>query len=412
MVLCLSRAIDLVSPRLSDHHHQVAYTAHALAGELGMPREERHDLLLAGALHDVGALSLDERLGALSFESGPESVAPHARVGAAIVGGFGPFARLAHLIRHHHTRWNGSGTEIPAGGHVLHLADRAVVLIRRDAPILLQAPDIVQTIQAESGQMFSPVVVSAFRALAARESFWLDVTSPYLVSILERSAARGAHDLGIDEILDLCLLFSKIIDFKSPFTCSHSRGVAALAEALAEAFGFSARENLLMRAAGYLHDIGKLAVPSSILDKPGRLTAEERAVVSSHTYHTYHVLRTVHALRPLSEWAALHHERLDGTGYPFRLTADDLTLKARIMAVADVFTALSEERPYRRALGQAETMAIMRRMAAGGALDARVVEEVANRYEELDARRVRDQASAAWEYRELSASVPVQKVPG
>jgi len=408
MVLCLSRAMDLVSPGLVNHHYRVAYIAHSLATEMGLPPEQRSDLLLAGALHDIGALSLQERLAALAFEADYDSLDPHARLGALLVGGFTPFSGPASLIRHHHLRWDHRREQVPLGSYVLHLADRVAVMTRWNAPILNQVPGILDRVRSEAGRMFSPQLVDVFRGLAERESFWLDMASRSLDSILGELAHLGTMEMDIDQIIDLSLLFSKIIDFRSPFTSTHSRGVAALAEAITELFSFSTSEVQLMKAAGYLHDLGKLAVPSSILDKPGRLTSEEWAVIRTHTYHTFHTLQTIEALRPMSEWAAFHHERIDGRGYPFHVRRKDLPLRSRIMAVADVFTALTEDRPYRKALPSGEVIAILRRMVAEGALDERVVEEVANRYEQLDTARAQAQQSAAWEYRELGEASRAQ----
>ena len=111
-----------------------------------------------------------------------------------------------------------------------------------------------------------------------------------------------------------------------------------------------------MRAAGYLHDLGKIAVPSRILDKPAPPSQHEWAVLREHTYHTFRVLDTIGGMPQISEWAAFHHERLDGTGYPFGHEGKDLTLGARIMAVADIFTAVTEDRPYRAALCEEDAM--------------------------------------------------------
>ncbi len=414
MVLCLSRAVDLISPSLAHHHHQVAYIAHSLATELRLPPGQANNLLLAGALHDVGALSLQERVEAMAFEVDPIAVERHVLTGASMLSGFPPLSRVAPPVKYHHQWWNKPREDAPSDCDILHLADRVSVLVDRKAPVLSQAPAIVQRIRGEAGRMFSPGVVDIFDKLAERESFWLDLVLPSLDEILEDIAGLlGSLELGTDEVLDLSLLFSRLIDFRSPFTSTHSRGVATLAEELTRAFDFSAREALLMRAAGHLHDLGKLAVPSSILDKPGRLTDDEMAVVRTHTYHTYRILRGVEPLRPLAAWAALHHERLDGAGYPFHLHADDLPLRSRIMAVADVFTALTEDRPYRKALGKADVMGIMAKMAADRALDGRVVAVVEFRYEELDAKRARNQASAATEYGALlMPDRPIVPAPG
>ncbi len=280
MIMCLSKAVDLVSPDLADHHYQVGYAASSLAAELGLPADQQNDLLLAGTLHDMGAISTEERLEALTFEGAPESLSRHARMGHLILGGFAPFLGAAALIRHHHTRWDqcgdfhSKGEIVPAASHILHLADRIAVLVRRDVPILGQVDGIRERINAQFGKMFCPDLADGFASLSEKESYWLDLASPSIGVLQDRRSMLPILEMDMDQVLDLSQLFSKIIDYRSPFTSTHSRGVAATAEALTRLFGFCERETQLMRVAGYLHDLGKLAVPSTILDKPGGLTDE------------------------------------------------------------------------------------------------------------------------------------------
>ena len=123
---------------------------------------------------------------------------------------------------------------------------------------------------------------------------------------------------GEEGLLEIAELFGQVTDATSGWTATHSAGVAASAVALAERFGWSPRETLLLWAAGYLHDVGQADIPESILDKHGRLTPSEIGVMKSHTYHTFRILDTAGGMGELAEWAAFHHERLDGRGYPFR----------------------------------------------------------------------------------------------
>lgn len=137
----------------------------------------------------------------------------------------------------------------------------------------------------------------------------------------------------------------------------------------------------LMEVAGNVHDLGKLAVPNAILEKPGKLSEEEFQVMKKHTYFTYTILNTIGGLRQLPEWAAFHHERLDGKGYPFHLSGETLDTGARIVAVADVFTALAEDRPYRKGMDSGKIVDIVRRMVAEDKLDGQVVQVLADNME-------------------------------
>jgi len=189
-----------------------------------------------------------------------------------------------------------------------------------------------------------------------------------------------------------------LIDFKSEFTATHSSGVAAVAVELARVTGFSKNECWMIEIAGYLHDLGKLAIPSEIIQKAGRLNENERFIMRSHVYHTYQTLEPFEALQPVSRWGSLHQERLNGTGYPFGLDADGLPLGARIMAVADVFTALTEDRPYREGMDSRRAMAVLRSMSDKNELDATMVARIIENYDRMNVIREAAQSQAMREY--------------
>jgi len=142
-----------------------------------------------------------------------------------------------------------------------------------------------------------------------------------------------------------------------------------------------------MRVAGLLHDLGKLSIDGTLLDKPGHLTWEEMNIFRQHPYYTYRILREAGDLDPLPAWAAYHHERLDGSGYPFRLDNASLDQGARIIAASDVFVALCEDRPYRPGLPRGEIARLLEEEVARGAMDAdavaAVLEVTSRRREEL-----------------------------
>jgi HD-GYP domain-containing protein (c-di-GMP phosphodiesterase class II) len=140
-------------------------------------------------------------------------------------------------------------------------------------------------------------------------------------------------------------------------------GVADAALGIAETMGLPANRVQLVRRAALLHDIGKLSVSNAILDKRSVLSANEWKAVHQHPRITRLILERVRSFREMAIIAGEHHEKLDGSGYPDRLTARDLSLESRIIAVADVFGALSEDRPYRAGLKLEDTLAIMTKFA-------------------------------------------------
>lgn len=135
----------------------------------------------------------------------------------------------------------------------------------------------------------------------------------------------------------------------------------------------------------FFHDLGKLAVPNSILEKPGKLTKRDFDVIKQHTYFTYTVLSNIGSLDLIAEWSALHHEKLDGSGYPFHIKADKINTGSRIIAVADVFTALFENRPYRNSMGRKQIKEILTSQAANNLLDKRIVDILLDNFKEIAA---------------------------
>lgn len=234
-----------------------------------------------------------------------------------------------------------------------------------------------------SGSSLHPQVVDLFLTVSHSEEFWLDLVSPRLYYLLLNEGPFKKIEIDFSDISIIAELFRNIIDFRSRFTSTHSSGVAASASMLARIFGLTDAEVGLMEVAGNLHDIGKLAIPNSILDKPGKLTKEEMSVMKSHTYYTYFVINTIGGLKQIAEWAAYHHERLDGSGYPFHCTAAELSTGARILMVADIFTALAEDRPYRKGMSKEGIIQIIKQFSDRSLLDTRIVNLLFENYNEI-----------------------------
>lgn len=398
----LSGAMDLVSPAVVDHHKRVAYIAARLGAQLGLGPAEEGDLLLAGLVHDIGAFheTVPTRLDTLRFET--EQVF-HSEVGYKLLLKFPGFSRIARMVRWHHGKFSEyagiaeSREELGLAG-IIHLADRVDAASRRGQDTAAQIPGIVERIIGQTGRMFDPDHVEALRSLAGATEIWRDLDSPELFRILRGIGAPAGRALGLEELAAFTALFSQVIDFRSRFTSTHSRGVAATAVVLCRGAGFEERECALMAVAGDLHDLGKLAVPREILEKPGPLTAGEFARVREHPRHTHAILGQTPGMEQIRATAAAHHERLDGRGYPFHLGRRELDLGARIMAVADVFTAITEDRPYRAGMGRAESLVVLQDMARDGSLDPGVVGLLAEDFDAVNGLRQEAQAKVLAEF--------------
>ena len=175
-------------------------------------------------------------------------------------------------------------------------------------------------------------------------------------------------------------------------TATHSCGIASCAAILGRLFGLTASECRALELAGNLHDIGKLVVPDSILCKPGKLTNEEYAVMRQHTFVTYSVLNSVHGFEHITEFAAFHHEQLNGNGYPFHLGERQISTGARIIAVADVFTALNEDRPYRGRMSRTDVTATMQEFVSRNHLDGKIINLLQNNYDLVQKEMLEKQA--------------------
>lgn len=402
MVASIVRLIYLMNPVIGEHHLRVAYLVYRLGEELNLSNERKFALFTAGALHDIGALSLNGRSDRLEFErNNPDE---HAIAGGLILDQCKPFSNISSLIKFHHVPWkNGKGAfqkgeSVSTENHLIHLADRVAVKISGETPILDQVERIRREISAQKGVLFVPEHVDAFNNMAKRENVWLEVVSRSIETVLKRTVLYEEKELSNEEMADFSKLIDRLIGFKSRFIAAHSRGVAAVAVELSRLSGFSKHERRLIEIAAYLHDLGKVAIPPQILEKKDKLSNHERSIMQSHVYHTYQVLEPFETLRIAGFWGTLHQERLNGTGYPFGLTSDDLPLGARIMAVADVFTALTENRPYRKGMDPDSARAALQSMQNAGELDQYLVDIVFDHYDNMNAIRGAAQKEAVADY--------------
>lgn len=383
--LSLSDAMDLANPSLAQHQQRTSFMMWHMGKKARLPEDRLEQGYIAALLHDVGAFSLEEKVALVRSEI--QDTEPHSICGERLLAQVPLFKSSARLIRFHHRYWQDWHESIDNplvfDTQLLALADFVERHIHRDAFILHQHEEIVAKVVAETGHAFHPEIVDIFRQVSLAEEFWLDLVSPRLYSILLHDNPVRTVEVEFGSLLEISNLFRNIIDFRSRFTSTHSSGVAAASAMLSRIFGLTDTEVRLMEVAGNLHDIGKLFVPNAILEKPGQLTKEAMNVVKGHPYYTFSVLKTIEGLERVAGWAAAHHEKLNGEGYPFRVSGSELSSCARILAVADIFTALAEDRPYRKGMIRKDIEEIMRSMAASGQLDARIVKLVFDSYDEI-----------------------------
>ena len=264
--------------------------------------------------------------------------------------------------------------------------DRLVVLLDDSRPLNAGSEEILEALDRYRGLVFDPEIVDIIKDLAKRESFWFDLEERFLSQSLSALAREGVpvsawsvdsptlfSMSSLDMLETLARVFAEVVDRRSSYTLAHSLVVGECAFMLGRRMGLDELTCRELRVAGLLHDFGKMGVPENVLNKRGALTDEETCFMKRHAYLTYQLLRNIPGFERIAKWASFHHERLDGEGYPFRLGAAEIPLEARIVAVCDVYAALSENRPYRAGLPREEVQYILNKMAREGALDPDVV---------------------------------------
>lgn len=379
VIYALSDALDLVGVDDVAHGKRVGIMAAECARTEGLAEDEASFLFDLGMLHDIGVSSTCTHCH-LVEEFDWEGSQIHCEVGHALLASFVPLAPMALPVRYHHTRWDALPADLPSDvarrANRIYLADRVDALAApfyADNSLLLNTEGIRASIAGHAGSYFAPDLVEVFMAASRTEAFWLMLEPRSIQAcLLDQLARAEPFPASMDDLRRLAGIFARIVDAKSPFTAEHSLGVARLARFLAERLGVPAENCDKLEIAGLLHDLGKLRVPDEILDKPGRLDSRERRIINTHSFETYQILRNIDGFEEIARWAAYHHEEPDGSGYPFHLKGDTLSLEARILRIADIFQAMVQNRPYRQGLSVPEVSSFMRELADNGRIDAEV----------------------------------------
>lgn len=383
LIVALGSALDYVGIDDVYHGRRVAVMAYSCAQHAGWPDAELQKLLIAGLLHDCGVSSTDVHRHLVSEWSWP-GVEAHALRGETLLANCALLAEYARVVRYHHTDWRVLQTLdepewVKRHANLLFLVDRADALRAqwlRDSP-----PDTVPPVTwwgaclaRHAGQEFDPALCALFSQVSGNDAFWLQQEGDAMESFFDDwCRALPAQPIPFAALNELGLMFARIVDSKSPFTSTHSHGVQAVASALAQQLGLPAAEQEAVTLAALLHDLGKLRISDALLHKQAAFTEAERQTMRRHAYDTWLILKRIHGFEEIARLAAMHHETLDGHGYPEGLGASALPLAARLIAVADVFQALVQNRPYRASLSLQEVQGLMLQMVIQQKLDPDLV---------------------------------------
>lgn len=380
MILALETAIDLVGMNDTNHGKRVGYIASQLGHQLGFCEQDIQFSFELGLLHDCGVSSEQVHSNLVNHFDWQDAYI-HCEIGYHLLKNFEALQMFAIPIRYHHTPWEqlyslDIGAKNMLMSNLIFIADRVDVMAAAHykTDILLVKETIVQSIKSYSGVYFDPDIVKAFLEVERAEAFWIALEDRHVTRFTwDMGHFESKRRLSLPQLKQLSLIMAYIVDQKSPFTAQHSARVGCLARYIAVIAGLSPVQCDKVEIAGFLHDIGKLRTPDSVLEKPGPLDDIERSIMDQHSYETYEILRHIKGLEDIARWAAFHHEGVNGTGYPFHPTKCDLSIEARIIAVADVFQALVQDRPYRAGMTLEKVLHILDEFSEKGKLEQEIV---------------------------------------
>lgn len=315
------------------------------------------------------------QLGLNRERNNAEMIGLRCERGADIVRKIGLGEGCADAIHSLDEHWNGSGYPDRLRGKATPLLARILGVAQHLDVFALEKDraSAIETLVARKGSWFDPDLVRAAVSLDKSGELWIGCREYEALNRAVEMEPGTVRLLGPEQVDRVCEAFADVVDAKSPFTYRHSMGVTEVADAIARQFGFGQERRQLIHRAALLHDLGKLGVSNTILDKPGKLNQSEWSAVVAHPGLSQEILARIPSFSEIALIAGRHHERLDGSGYPNKLKSDDLSLNDRIVAIADTYGALSEDRPYRAGLPYEEILSIFAKEVPGK-LDAECFE--------------------------------------
>ena len=396
LLSAFSFALDCVEAELihvtSNHGKRVAYMSVCMAEKMGVSDDALRDLTACALLNDnaltqyineefYSDISNIDTLKVSSDDITPRQLGMHCIYGEKNLEKYPFKTGVKDVILYHHEEADGSGpfekkwTEVPLFARIIHFSDMLDAFCKAqkfDEDVFNKA---VHFIEKNKDKRFDSEVTKMFFDAFDKDEF-SRLGDEHIEEYFWEKVPCEKSFYSFNVLKDLADLFAKIIDYKSEFTSRHSLGVARTASKISEIMGYDKVICDKMYLAGTLHDVGKIAIGNEILEKPARLTDEEFAKMKNHAGYTYMILSKVDGFEEIRDIAAFHHERLDGSGYPFGKMADELTTLQRIMACADIYQALTEKRPYKDGMDHDKACEILKDMADKNWIDKNITEVI------------------------------------
>jgi HD-GYP domain-containing protein (c-di-GMP phosphodiesterase class II) len=281
--------------------------------------------------------------------------------GAQIAQMIGLNEDSAECIKYLDEHWDGHGAPYHLQGEQIPILAR-IACLAQTLEVFMQTFGLApayEMLRTRTRRWFDPALVHAADEFRRDDAFWYSVRETPHATLLSLDMEAATQTATPERLDSVCEAFAEIVDAKSHFTGEHSSRVCELTMQIADGVGITGERKTILRRAALLHDLGKLAVPNTILDKDGKPTDEEWACIRRHPYYTQQILSRISGFERVTDIASAHHERLDGRGYFRGMDAQTLDLDMRTIAVADVFDALSSNRPYRPAMPMEKVFAIL-----------------------------------------------------
>jgi HD-GYP domain-containing protein (c-di-GMP phosphodiesterase class II) len=380
----LAEALDMVEVAYlgasTNHGRRIAVLCAAMGRYLGMSEDELSDLVTCALLHDN---ALTEYFLVLGNEEHAPNLGAHCEIGqrnAEIL----PFkGDIGGYILYHHERADGQGPFKMSEGYYPLAAELIAVADMIDVEKRLyhippgELPALRQSIADDTHCRFTGRAANALLAVLD-ENMLASLRDERIRESACRSIPAWTMEMDDPALIPIAELIAHIIDYKSNFTRIHTQQIARRAWIMAEYYGYDVTQKIQLYLAAARHDLGKLAIPPEVLEKPGKLTPEEFEIIKTHITHTRTMLSGAGEMNlgPITEWASNHHEKLDGRGYPLGKSGAELDFNSRLMACIDIYQAVSEERPYHPRRSHAETMPILYDMAEKGGLDPAIARDM------------------------------------
>ncbi|MDR0321932.1 MAG: HD domain-containing protein [Treponema sp.] len=383
LIKAIVTALDIVEGDLlgasTNHGKRIAVLCAKMGERLGKSPDEITSLAVCALLHDNALTEyiMSERIGGFH----DPAMKKHCEYGQRNVDTLQLKTGVKDFILYHHECADGSGPfgikegEGPLEAELITIADSLDVSCHLQGLEPEDLPDIHRVIAKRTGRLYSTAASKAMLEI-------LDL--PMLCSLKDDVIVETAKTaipswiVNADEKIcfNLAGFISRIIDYKSVFTCRHSTQIANKAWFMGEYYKYEAEERTKLYLAAALHDIGKLATPLAILEKPDKLSNTEFLIIKEHSRLTWELLKEIEGFETICTWASSHHEKLDGSGYPFGKKADELDFNSRLLTCIDIYQAVSEDRPYHPGRNHRDTMEILCEMANNGKVDSVIVTDM------------------------------------